>query len=154
MATRHTVYSPEVLNDVANVASLFIHDDILLCPDFNRQVQQDVSDDHMTVANQVFAIHQAQVVRAAGRGFAFASTFTLKKGAFSAILGEANCLGPDAPVAQLDRASGYEPEGREFESLRAHHRMNDSVAALNPAALFLCPVTGATILVNHRASPR
>ena len=27
-----------------------------------------------------------------------------------------------APLAQLDRASGYEPEGREFESLRAHHR--------------------------------
>src|SRR5216684_8790082 len=25
-----------------------------------------------------------------------------------------------APVAQLDRASGYEPEGREFESPRAH----------------------------------
>ena len=24
-----------------------------------------------------------------------------------------------APVAQLDRASGYEPEGREFESPRA-----------------------------------
>ena len=30
-----------------------------------------------------------------------------------------NCL--HAPVAQLDRASGYEPEGREFESLRARH---------------------------------
>jgi hypothetical protein len=29
-----------------------------------------------------------------------------------------------APVAQLDRASGYEPEGREFESLRAHHIFN------------------------------
>jgi hypothetical protein len=29
-----------------------------------------------------------------------------------------------APVAQLDRASGYEPEGREFESLRAHHSSN------------------------------
>src|ERR1035441_6908012 len=28
---------------------------------------------------------------------------------------------PCAPLAQLDRASGYEPEGREFESLRAHH---------------------------------
>ena len=27
----------------------------------------------------------------------------------------------DAPVAQLDRASGYEPEGREFKSLRARH---------------------------------
>src|SRR6202790_947337 len=26
-----------------------------------------------------------------------------------------------APVAQLDRASGYEPEGREFESPRAQH---------------------------------
>jgi hypothetical protein len=27
----------------------------------------------------------------------------------------------DAPVAQLDRASGFEPEGREFKSLRARH---------------------------------
>jgi hypothetical protein len=25
----------------------------------------------------------------------------------------------------LDRASGYEPEGREFESLRAHHLINN-----------------------------
>src|SRR5438128_1547826 len=30
-----------------------------------------------------------------------------------------------APVAQLDRASGYEPEGRQFESVRAHHGIND-----------------------------
>ena len=30
-------------------------------------------------------------------------------------------LSVTAPVAQLDRASGFEPEGREFESLRAHH---------------------------------
>jgi hypothetical protein len=29
---------------------------------------------------------------------------------------------PVAPVAQLDRASGYEPEGRTFESCRAHHK--------------------------------
>ena len=29
-----------------------------------------------------------------------------------------------APVAQLDRASGYEPEGREFESPRARHPFN------------------------------
>ena len=28
----------------------------------------------------------------------------------------------DAPVAQLDRVSGYEPEGRAFESLRVRHR--------------------------------
>jgi hypothetical protein len=30
----------------------------------------------------------------------------------------------DAPVAQLDRVSGYEPGGREFESLRAHQFIN------------------------------
>jgi len=28
-----------------------------------------------------------------------------------------------APVAQLDRASGFEPEGREFESLRARETL-------------------------------
>ena len=27
-----------------------------------------------------------------------------------------------APLAQLDRASGYGPEGRGFESLTAYHR--------------------------------
>lgn len=27
-----------------------------------------------------------------------------------------------APVAQLDRVLGYEPNGREFESLRVHHK--------------------------------
>ena len=32
-----------------------------------------------------------------------------------------NLAASEAPLAQLDRASGYEPEGREFESLRAHH---------------------------------
>ena len=30
-----------------------------------------------------------------------------------------------APVAQLDRAFGYEPKGREFESLRARHFLNE-----------------------------
>ena len=30
-----------------------------------------------------------------------------------------------APVAQLDRVRGYEPRGREFESLRARHKIND-----------------------------
>ena len=39
-------------------------------------------------------------------------------------LAEAECFvreSRNAPVAQLDRASGFEPEGREFESLRARH---------------------------------
>lgn len=30
-----------------------------------------------------------------------------------------------APVAQLDRVSGYEPEGRAFESLRVHQVLCD-----------------------------
>ena len=28
---------------------------------------------------------------------------------------------PYAPLAQLDSASGYEPEGWEFESLKGYH---------------------------------
>ncbi len=32
-----------------------------------------------------------------------------------------NTLLNKAPVAQLDRVLGYEPSGREFESLRARH---------------------------------
>ena len=38
-----------------------------------------------------------------------------------------------APVAQLDRAPGYEPGGREFESLRARQLIkNLSLAAEGP----------------------
>ena len=36
-----------------------------------------------------------------------------------------------APVAQLDRASGFEPEGREFESLRARHILTCSPYSLS-----------------------
>ena len=34
-------------------------------------------------------------------------------------------LQSDAPVAQLDRVRGYEPRGREFESLRARQLIED-----------------------------
>jgi hypothetical protein len=37
--------------------------------------------------------------------------------------GDLVLVSPLAPVAQLDRASGYEPEGRMFESCRAHHKI-------------------------------
>ena len=37
-------------------------------------------------------------------------------------------LSRDAAVAQLDRATGYEPVGQEFESLRAHHNKNKRLA--------------------------
>ncbi len=40
-----------------------------------------------------------------------------------------------APVAQLDRVIGFEPIGREFESLRAHHI---DKALHENAGLFLC----------------
>ena len=32
-------------------------------------------------------------------------------------------MGPSAPVAQSDRAAGFEPVGREFESLRARQNI-------------------------------
>ncbi len=50
-----------------------------------------------------------------------------------------------APVAQLDRAPGYEPGGREFESLRARH-MSKKNAGSEPA--FLGP--SATFVWNSR----
>ena len=42
-----------------------------------------------------------------------------------------------APVAQLDRVPGYEPGGREFESLRAHQYENNEANGL-PHWLFCC----------------
>src|SRR6478752_9673682 len=60
---------------------------------------------------------------------------------------------PNAPVAQLDRASGYEPEGREFESLRAHHFMGASSDNINESPFFatsLLPLDGLTS--NSRCS--
>jgi hypothetical protein len=47
-----------------------------------------------------------------------------------------------ARVAQLDRASGYEPEGREFESLRAHH------APINTT----CPTPHKTVILSEAPS--
>jgi hypothetical protein len=45
-----------------------------------------------------------------------------------------------APLAQLDRASGYEPEGREFESLRARHKFNN-LGHSRLSALCYCPLS-------------
>src|SRR5437588_12321000 len=42
-----------------------------------------------------------------------------------------------APLAQLDRASDYESEGREFESLRARHLINH-LPFLLPSCLYHC----------------
>ena len=37
----------------------------------------------------------------------------------------------NAPVAQLDRVPGYEPGGREFESLRARHFAPDKMVLIS-----------------------
>jgi hypothetical protein len=44
-------------------------------------------------------------------------------------------------VAQLDRAAGFEPVGRELESLRAHHmpRVGKSVSLCHGASLAWMP---------------
>ena len=53
---------------------------------------------------------------------------------------------PDsAPVAQLDRVPGYEPGGREFESLRAHHLEKKQQAL---PAVFLCPPSSPAGVVD------
>ena len=41
--------------------------------------------------------------------------------------GVVSCEEYSAPVAQLDRVPGYEPGGREFESLRARHFFRPSI---------------------------
>ena len=43
----------------------------------------------------------------------------------------------DALVAQLDRATGYEPVGQEFESLRAHHNKKQAVSCNRLTAFLL-----------------
>ena len=48
-----------------------------------------------------------------------------------------------ALVAQLDRASDYESEGREFESLRAHQKKSAVVAQLVERILGKDKVTGS-----------
>ncbi len=54
-----------------------------------------------------------------------------------------------APVAQLDRASGYEPEGREFESPRAHHF--NSCCSYADFRQLLLPVPNAPVYMKHAA---
>ena len=52
-----------------------------------------------------------------------------------------------APVAQLDRVPGYEPGGREFESLRARHFIKlDQAVTTSPAAALCFNKTSAGLL--------
>ena len=58
-----------------------------------------------------------------------------------------------APVAQLDRVSGYEPEGREFESLRARHYFRTHSKAPRYRLYPSCYLSNFIIvLVIHNAS--
>ena len=44
-----------------------------------------------------------------------------------------------APVAQLDRVSGYEPEGRAFESLRAR-QLDMKMGTSSEVPFFFCAI--------------
>ena len=69
--------------------------------------------------------------------------------------GHISCIGhatlllfaPSAPVAQLDRVPGFEPGGREFESLRARQisKLNQAVTAYAVTAFFF-NITSAGLL--------
>ena len=56
-----------------------------------------------------------------------------------------------APLAQLDRASGYGPEGRGFESLRAYQSHGNSLNFRGFAFAF-CTFPGGSIL-RYRSDP-
>ena len=43
----------------------------------------------------------------------------------SSVQGSNPCLSAKAPLAQMDRASDYESEGRGFDSLRAHQLLRE-----------------------------
>jgi hypothetical protein len=57
-----------------------------------------------------------------------------------------------APVAQLDRVTGFEPVGREFESLRAHQTLpSGSIASYlstTPCTLVSFDKAGAAVRRN------
>ncbi len=76
--------------------------------------------------------------------------------AVSRASGGACCHPPRAPLAQLDRASGYEPGGRKFESCRARHffRANRPVPAreLKTRTLFSFAVTISVTTASYRAA--
>ena len=56
------------------------------------------------------------------KNFIEGSNPSLSAKKLSGMISKVSCFGVNsAPVAQLDRVSGYEPGGREFESLRARH---------------------------------
>ena len=55
-----------------------------------------------------------------------------------------------APLAQLDRASGYEPEGREFESLRARHISNKSGHPVSDALAYCALIVRVLFRARHR----
>jgi hypothetical protein len=50
-----------------------------------------------------------------------------------------------APVAQLDRVGGFEPLGREFESLRVHQRMKKGTTAKAAVPFFILQVAEVKI---------
>ena len=63
-----------------------------------------------------------------------------------------------APLAQLDRASGYEPEGREFESCRARHLFHSfhttyAAAEIAVATRFVAHCSPTSGPFNEKPSP-
>jgi len=60
--------------------------------------------------------------------------------------------GSFAPLAQLDRAFGYEPKGREFESLRAHHSPSPPDLSLSSSVFWVG--SGGALMTLRSFRPR
>ena len=60
----------------------------------------------------------------------------------------------DAPVAQLDRVRGYEPRGREFESLRARQLIeDDAVIRAGCVNRSSAVVLSGAVVLSRRGAP-
>ena len=57
----------------------------------------------------------------------------------------------NAPVAQLDRASDYESEGRTFESFRARH-FGTRLGTPKPAVFASDDIVARLLAIRHRVS--
>ena len=57
-----------------------------------------------------------------------------------------------APLAQLDRASGYGPEGREFESLRAYQNPRETLCFLRVLSCFR-NLSDVRLFFDHGSDP-
>ena len=101
----------------------------------------------MSAAPQDNAAKPATGLRTSGNANAFEKKFKGRRSPLASFHRQPS----DAPVAQLDRASDYEFEGRTFESLRARHFGSK---ARTPSTAASTPEAAVSVRSSSLRSPR